>query len=66
MKSELIEGEDYYYNDEGYFVFTAKYHLQRGACCGNGCLNCPYVFDRLQEPKNAGSSFSVPASPGSQ
>jgi hypothetical protein len=23
-------------------VFTALYHIQRGECCGNKCLNCPY------------------------
>ncbi len=44
MKSPLIEGEDYYYNEQGYIVLTEKYHLQRGYCCGNGCLHCPYLY----------------------
>ncbi len=38
----LIEGEDYYFNENGLMVFTAAYLLKRGYCCGNGCLNCPY------------------------
>jgi uncharacterized protein DUF5522 len=27
----------------GLFVFTAKYHAQRGTCCDSGCRHCPYV-----------------------
>lgn len=42
MKNNLVEGEDFYYNEQGYIVLTAKYHLERGHCCGNGCLHCPY------------------------
>lgn len=40
-----VEGEDYYYNAEGYIVFTEKYHLKRGYCCQSGCKHCPYGFD---------------------
>jgi len=39
---ELVEGEDYYLSKQGYRIMTAKYLQQRGWCCGNGCLNCPY------------------------
>ncbi|PYP84810.1 MAG: hypothetical protein DMF61_18695 [Blastocatellia bacterium AA13] len=39
--SQLIEGEDYYYED-GLMVFTARYHLRRGYCCESGCRHCPY------------------------
>ncbi|MGZ5278532.1 MAG: cysteine-rich CWC family protein [Pseudobdellovibrionaceae bacterium] len=39
--SGLVEGEDFYY-DKKLFVFTEQYHLNKGACCGNGCVNCPY------------------------
>ena len=49
MKNNLIEGEDFYYNEQGYIVLTAKYHLERGHCCGNGCLHCPY--DHINVPK---------------
>jgi hypothetical protein len=38
------EGVDYYINEQGYWVFTALYHLKRGRCCGSGCRNCPYGF----------------------
>lgn len=37
----LLEGEDYYYEGES-LVFTAKYHLDRGECCGSGCRHCPW------------------------
>lgn len=40
----LVEGEDFYYNEHGYVVLTAKYHLQKGFCCGNGCKHCPYAY----------------------
>ncbi len=39
--SELVEGEDFYWEDL-YLVFTAKFHLRRGHCCGSGCRHCPY------------------------
>ncbi len=42
MKNNWIEGEDFYYNEQGFIVLTAKYHLDRGHCCGNGCKHCPY------------------------
>lgn len=38
---QLIEGEDYYFED-GLMVFTSQYHLKRGYCCGSGCRHCPY------------------------
>jgi len=50
MKKELIEGEDYYYNEEGYIVLTEKYHLERGHCCGNGCRHCPYDHINVPAP----------------
>lgn len=37
----LIEGIDYYL-EEGKQVFKAWYHLKRGHCCEENCLNCPY------------------------
>ena len=50
---ELIEGEDYYYNEEGYIVLTEKYHLAKGYCCGNGCKHCPYNYDNVPEPRRS-------------
>lgn len=53
MKKKLVEGEHYYYNEQGYMVLTAKYHMENGNCCGNGCLNCPYNYSKVPEPKRS-------------
>ncbi len=42
----LVEGEDYYINDQGLWVFTEAYHRKRGYCCGSGCRHCPYGFKK--------------------
>jgi Family of unknown function (DUF5522) len=39
------EDEDYYYEGP-YMVFTERYHLKRGTCCGSGCRHCPYKGKR--------------------
>ena len=39
---ELVEGEDFYYDENGLLVFSATYHLKRGTCCESGCRHCPY------------------------
>jgi hypothetical protein len=44
----LKEGEDYYLNEQGLMVFTAKYHLKRGYCCQSGCRHCPFGFRKKQ------------------
>jgi Family of unknown function (DUF5522) len=44
--SEVTEGEDFYINDAGLFVFTEAFHLKRGYCCENGCRHCPYNFKK--------------------
>lgn len=51
MKKKLIEGLDFYYNEQGFIVLTEKYHLERGHCCGNGCKHCPYDYENVPEPK---------------
>lgn len=53
MSKSWIEGVDYYYNEEGYLVLTAKFHLDRGHCCGNGCKHCPYSYINVPEPKRS-------------
>lgn len=47
----LIENEDYIINELGQLVFTSLYLLKRGFCCGNGCLNCPYEYENVEEGK---------------
>ena len=39
--NNFIENE-HYYLENGRVVFTALFHLDRGACCGNKCRHCPY------------------------
>ena len=53
MKREWTEGEDYYVNEAGLVVFTQKYLLERGYCCGNGCKHCPYNYEAVPEPKRS-------------
>jgi Family of unknown function (DUF5522) len=53
MKKQLIEGVDFYYNEQGFVVLTEKYHLEKGVCCGNGCRHCPYNFINVSEPRRS-------------
>jgi Family of unknown function (DUF5522) len=52
-KQDLTEGIHYYINDDGYVVLTEQYHLDKGYCCGMGCLHCPYDYDNVPEPRKA-------------
>lgn len=45
---KLEPGIDYYINADGNFVFTEAYHLNRGYCCKNQCLHCPWHY-RVEE-----------------
>ena len=47
---DLKEGIDFYINKDGYIVLTEKYHLDKGLCCGMGCLHCPYNYENVPEP----------------
>ena len=53
MNRDLIEGLHYYLNEQGLLVFTEKYHLEKGFCCGLGCLHCPYKYENVPEPKRS-------------
>jgi len=46
-----LEPGDYYFEGP-LMVFTAAYHLKRGACCGSGCRHCPYR-ESATPPANA-------------
>lgn len=52
-QTDLIEGIDYYINQKGYIVLTEKYHLEKGSCCGMGCLHCPYNYENVPEPRRS-------------
>jgi hypothetical protein len=41
-----LDAEDFYMSEEGFIVFTEKYHLKRGYCCKSGCKHCPYGYDK--------------------
>ena len=41
--------EDFYFNKQGYRVFTEKYHLKRGYCCKSGCKHCPFGYDKATD-----------------
>jgi hypothetical protein len=41
-----LDPDDYYMSEEGFIVFTEKYHLKRGHCCKSGCRHCPYGYNK--------------------
>lgn len=43
-KNEVKNEVEYYFNEQGYMVFTEYYHKKRGYCCKNGCKHCPFGF----------------------
>jgi len=47
LKDKLVRGVDYVI-ENGNFVFTEKYLLERGYCCNKKCRNCPYKKDKKQ------------------
>lgn len=53
MKQLLTEGIDFYYNADGYMVFTEKYLREKGLCCGNGCRHCPFDYENVPEPRRS-------------
>ena len=62
--NKLVKGEDYYYNEQGYVVLTTKYHLEKGSCCGNGCMHCPYQYQNVSEPKRSELLTAAKSVPG--
>lgn len=50
---KIEEGLDYYFNEEGKMVLTARYLLNRGYCCGNGCKHCPFGYEHVPEPRKS-------------
>ena len=45
-KKSKLNPEDFYMSNEGFIVFTEKYHLKRGYCCKSGCKHCPYGYNK--------------------
>lgn len=48
-----IEHLDYKYNEAGLLVLLENYLLDKGYCCGSGCLHCPYQYEQVPEPKRS-------------
>ena len=46
-KKPLFDEDEIFVNENGLFVFTAEYLLQRGYCCGNGCRHCPFEYKNV-------------------
>ncbi|MFP5079611.1 DUF5522 domain-containing protein [Pedobacter sp. JCM 36344] len=47
----MIEGTDFYLNQEGFMVFTEAYHIKRGYCCKNKCKHCPWDYGKVLPEK---------------
>jgi hypothetical protein len=56
---QLVEGEDYYI-EGGLYVFTARYLLKRGYCCGSGCRHCPYKKTEPTDARNQPNDGTSP------
>lgn len=50
---QLIKDDDYYILPDGRYVFTEKYLVERGFCCGNSCRHCPYDYKNVPEPQSS-------------
>jgi len=55
MSKEKLATDDYYFDENGLMVLTAKYLLKRGNCCGNGCRHCPYEHVNVPNKKKKSS-----------
>jgi len=47
-RTNQIEGIDYTI-ENGMLVFSKWYHIRRGHCCGNGCVNCAYEHVNVRQ-----------------
>lgn len=52
----LKEKEDFYM-ENGFMVFTEKYHKKRGYCCKNKCRHCPWKYGEKQQGNASKKQF---------
>ena len=52
--AKQLEKDEYYINGKGLMVFTEKYHLKRGFCCGNKCKHCPFEYVNVKKDDSKG------------
>ena len=50
MSWTRMPDDEPYESSPGLIVFTEAYLLQRGYCCGCGCLHCPYEYKEVSNP----------------
>jgi hypothetical protein len=43
---EILIEDQHFYIDNGLYVFTSIYLLNRGYCCKYGCRHCPYGYEK--------------------
>lgn len=60
------QGDEDYYFDGPYLVFTEAYHRKRGFCCQSACRHCPYGFlknspQSLEVAENEPKSANLPS-----
>lgn len=49
----MLSPEEYYY-ENGLLVFTERFHLRRGTCCGSGCRHCPFAHEAVPAARRSG------------
>jgi hypothetical protein len=54
--SGKYNNKNFYVDKDGRYVFTAHFLLKRGACCGNGCLHCPYQPKHIKNNQSTGAA----------
>ena len=59
MVDEMIEGEDFYFDESGKMVFLGQFLAKRGHCCESGCLHCPWDYKKRVDP-NVPPEFQDP------
>jgi len=40
----VLKEDEHYYMENGFMVFTERFHRARGSCCGNACRHCPFDY----------------------
>lgn len=48
----MLNREEHYY-ENGLMVFTERFHLRRGSCCGSGCRHCPFAHEAVSVARRA-------------
>ena len=52
LQEELDKQPPYVIDEKGNRILTSYYLRKQGACCGNGCKNCPYTPKHIKGNKN--------------